>query len=599
MSFPASAPPDLLHWMSAIDELAIAVNQQRDLPVLLQQIARTACDLLGYESAAVLLVDAGLVALRIEGSWGLSDAYLHLVNEESPLLLAPEGGFMGSPSRRAFVEEAPVIVEDIAQDPSYGPWAKAAQEHGHHSMAAVPLRNQGRIVGTLNVYGSDPRHLGPGGRELLQILASHAGIALETSAQLERDRHRLRELSSLNELLRQHAAIHDRFIGVARRGGGLTDIAAALAETTDRAVALQDVSGQVLATVPRAGVSVRPPDWPSWPQRQGDHSLLDLVTHATPATSSLLFPGLLAGPVRVGEEMLGVLWLAGESEGDDLRLRAIEQAAVVLGLEMLRRRAVVDAQWQLRGDLVSELAGGTLTDPDAAIARGDRLGSDLRLPQRVLAVRPEQPGETVTAQLLRLVQSLMLSRPRPKPLLALRDGAIVIVAPATDPDDGERLARQIRNVASQTMEGKVRVAVSETCPAPDQLPGAFRQVHGLLRLLRYAPEEDVLTVASAGMIGMLLADVDPQRMGALAARWISPLRDYDRRRGTDLVITLRTYLDNDLNTSASAEALFIHPNTVGLRLKRVESLLGVSLTRVTDLTTLRTAIAIDDITHGT
>ncbi|MEW2402544.1 GAF domain-containing protein [Streptomyces sp. NPDC046862] len=598
MAFPASAPPDLLRWMSAIDELAIAVNQQRDLPVLLHQIARTACRLLGYESAAVLLADADRIALRIEGSWGLSEAYLRLVNEESPLLLAPDGGFVGSPSRRAFVEEAPVIVEDIAHDPSYGPWAKAAQEHGHHSMAAVPLRNQGRIVGTMNVYGSDPRRLGPGGRELLQVLASHAGIALETSAQLERDRHRVRELSSLNELLRQHAAIHDRFIGVARRGGGLTDIATALAEATDRAVAVQDVSGQVLATVPRAGVSVRPPDWLSWPQRQGDHSLLDLVTHATPVTSSSLFPGLLAGPVRVGEETLGVLWLAGESELNDLRLRAIEQAAVVLGLEMLRRRAVVDAQWQLRGDLVSELASGTLTDPAAAIARGDRLGSDLRLPQRVLAVRPEQPGETVTAQLLRLVQSLMLSRPRPKPLLALRDGAIVIVAPATDPDDGERLARQIRAVASQGLEGGVRVAVSETCPAPDQLPGAFRQVHGLLRLLRYAPEEDVLTVASAGMIGMLLADVEPERMGALAARWIGPLRDYDRRRGTDLVTTLRTYLDNDLNTSATAETLFIHPNTVGLRIKRIESLLGVSLTKVTDLTTLRTAIAIDDITRG-
>lgn len=598
MVSPPSVPPDLLRWMSAIDDLAIAVNQQRDLPGLLQQIARTACDLLGYESAAVLLVDDARVALRIEGSWGLSDSYVRLVNEESPLLLAPDGTFMGSPSRRAVVERAPVIVEDIAGDPSYGPWAKAAQEHGHHSMAAVPLRNQGETVGTMNVYGSDPRRLGPGGLELLQVLASHAGIALETSVQLERDRRRVRELSSLNELLRRHAAIHDRFIGVARRGGGLTDIAAALAEITDRAVAVQDVSGQILASVARAGVSVRPPDWLSWPQQHGGHSLLDLVIDASPVTSAPAFPGLLAGLVRVGEETLGVLWLAGESENDDLRLRAVEQAAVVLGLEMLRRRAVVDAQWQLRGDLVSELTSGTLTDPVAAIARGDRLGSDLRLPQRVLAVRHEQPGEAVTAHLLRLVQSLMLSRPRPKPLLALRDGAIVIVAPVTDPDDTEEFARHVRTVVSQALEGGVRVAVSETCPAPDQLPGAFRQVHGLLRFLRHAPDEDILTVASAGMIGMLLADVEPQRMGVLAERWIGPLRDYDRRRGADLVTTLRTYLDHDLNTNATAEALFIHPNTVGLRVKRIESLLGVSLASVTDLTTLRAALAIDDITRS-
>lgn len=426
------------------------------MAVLLRQIARTACDLLGYESSAVLLTDDGGGALRIEGSWGLSEDYVRLVNEESPLLLAPEDTSVGSPSRRAFVEDTPVIIDDIARAPSYGPWAKAAQSHGHRSMASVPLRNHGDVVGTMNVCGSDPRKLGPGGLELLQVLASHAGIALETGEQLERDRRRVEELSSLNDtlrhqtwLLRQHAAIHDRFIGVARRGGGVGDIAAALAEITERAVVVQDVSGRTLATVPHAGVSVRPPDWPSWPRQQdggGPPSLLDVIAGASPAVSSAWFPGLLAGPVRVGQETLRVLWLAGEREDDGLRLRAVEQAAVVLGLEMLRRRAVVDAQWRIRGDLVSELMSGTLSDPAAVIARADRLGSDLRLPQSVLAVRHARADDTATAQLLRLAQSLAQSWPGPKPLSALRDGAIVVIAPASDPHAVDAFARQIQEV---------------------------------------------------------------------------------------------------------------------------------------------------------
>ncbi|MFJ3309300.1 PucR family transcriptional regulator [Streptomyces sp. NPDC086549] len=233
------------------------------------------------------------------------------------------------------------------------------------------------------------------------------------------------------------------------------------------------------------------------------------------------------------------------------------------------------------------------------IARADRLGSDLRLPQRVLAVRHAEPvPESGTAQLLRLVQSLVLARPRPRPLLALRDGAVAVVAPAADAEGVVELARHVRTVAARTMEGGVRVAVSETCPTPDRLSGAFRLVLGLLRLIPYAPGEDILTVTSAGMIGMLLADVDPHRMGVLAERWIGPLRDYDRRRATDLVATLRTYLDHDLNTGAAARALFVHPNTVGLRVKRIESLLGVSLTSVGDLTTLRAALAIDDLTRS-
>ncbi|TDC21635.1 hypothetical protein E1265_17535 [Streptomyces sp. 8K308] len=54
-----------------------------------------------------LLADDGRVSLRIEGSSGLSDSCLRLVNEESPLLPAPEGTLVGSPSRRAFIEGPP------------------------------------------------------------------------------------------------------------------------------------------------------------------------------------------------------------------------------------------------------------------------------------------------------------------------------------------------------------------------------------------------------------------------------------------------------------------------------------------------------------
>jgi sugar diacid utilization regulator len=589
--------------VSAIDELAVAVNQQHDLLTLLRQIARIACDLLGYESAGVLLVDDERTALRIRGSWGLTDAYLKLVNEDAPLLLAPEGIYGGSPSRLAFHDGTPVIIDDIANDPSYGPWAKAAEDHGHRSMAAVPLRNQGTTVGTINVYGNVPRQLGPSGLELLQILASHAGIALETSAQLERDSRRVAELSSLNEtlrrqteLLQQHAAIHDRFIGVVRRGGGITDIAAALADTADRAVVVEDVSGKTMASVTHAGISVTPPDWQSWPQQADGRprSLLDLIESAAPVVTSEWFRGLLAGPVRVGTETLGVLWLAGDVEEDGLHLRAIEQAAVVLGLELLRRRAVVDAQWQLRGDLVSELLSGSIAELDSVVGRGDRLGSDLRQPHCVLVVRPVEAGDAQTAELLRLVQSLALPRARPRPLLAMRDGAIVVIAPAKNVDD---LANQIKTAGSRALGIGVRVAASEPAAELDRLPAAYRQAVGLLRLIRYRPGEPVHTVSSAGMVGMLLADVGVTRMGALAKRWIDPLRDYDQRRNTNLVATLRAYLDHDLNTNDAAATLYVHPNTVGLRIKRIETLLGLSLTNVDHLTTLRTALAIDDVTR--
>ena len=595
--------PDLPTWMSAIDQLAIAVNRGHDLAGVLEQIARTASELLGYQSSAVLLADDGRTALQIKGSWGLTEGYITLVNVEAPLLLAPADESDGSPSRRAFVDGMPVVVADIARDPSYGPWAMAAREHGHLAMASVPLRQAGDIVGTLNVYASEPRRLAPGGLELLQVLASHAGIALETSAQLERDRHRVEELCVLNEtlrdrtrLLQQHAEIHDRFIAVARRGRGTSEIAAELAAATGRAVLVQDVSGQVLASAANAGVSVIPPEWSR--QDEDGRSLPELLSSAASVVVSPVFPGLLAGPAKVGDELLGVLWLAGESQEDDLHLRAIEQAAVVLGLELLRLRAMADAQWQLRGDLVTELISGSHASPAALFARADRLGGDLRPPQRVIAVRQAQAGDAVPPRLLRLVQSVVLGQPRPKPLLVARGDTVLVVTPEPVAGAGEAFAARIRTASRQALGLEARVAVAEPSSDLAQVPAATRQALGLLRLVPHTPDESVLTVASAGMVGMLLADVDPKRMAPLAERWIGPLRDYDQRKNTQLVATLRAYLDSDLDRNASAATLYVHPNTIGLRLKRIEALLDVSLTSVDHLTTLRTALDIDDIIRG-
>ena len=62
-----------------------------------------------------------------------------------------------------------------------------------------------------------------------------------------------------------------------------------------------------------------------------------------------------------------------------------------------------------------------------------------------------------------------------------------------------------------------------------------------------------------------------------------PLLEYDARRHTHLLDTLRTLLDNHFAIQPTAEALFIHRNTLQKRMRRIETLLGVDLTDIDDL----------------
>jgi purine catabolism regulator len=60
---------------------------------------------------------------------------------------------------------------------------------------------------------------------------------------------------------------------------------------------------------------------------------------------------------------------------------------------------------------------------------------------------------------------------------------------------------------------------------------------------------------------------------------IASLAEYDRQRSTSLMKTLEEFLRRRGNISATAEALYIHPNTLRQRLRRIMELSGLDLRR--------------------
>ncbi|WP_025274737.1 PucR family transcriptional regulator [Haloglycomyces albus] len=63
---------------------------------------------------------------------------------------------------------------------------------------------------------------------------------------------------------------------------------------------------------------------------------------------------------------------------------------------------------------------------------------------------------------------------------------------------------------------------------------------------------------------------------------LGPLRDYDRKHQSDLVMTLETFLDNACSWSRAAAQLHLHVNTLRYRIERVEKLTGRDLSRLSD-----------------
>ncbi len=72
--------------------------------------------------------------------------------------------------------------------------------------------------------------------------------------------------------------------------------------------------------------------------------------------------------------------------------------------------------------------------------------------------------------------------------------------------------------------------------------------------------------------------------------WANQLRADGAPERNELVRTLLTYIAADLSIERAARELFVHPNTIRYRLRRLSTLTGLDVRRFFDLVELVTAV---------
>ncbi|EOD68970.1 PucR family transcriptional regulator, partial [Amycolatopsis vancoresmycina] len=94
-----------------------------------------------------------------------------------------------------------------------------------------------------------------------------------------------------------------------------------------------------------------------------------------------------------------------------------------------------------------------------------------------------------------------------------------------------------------------------------------------------------VAVVRAGEVAvheLLLAGAPDGLHAALRRRVLGPLQAYDAEQHTDLVHTVRVFLECSGSPTRAAKALHVHVNTLRYRIGRAGELLGADLTEFTD-----------------
>ncbi|MWA04932.1 GAF domain-containing protein [Actinomadura sp. LD22] len=584
----------LKKWVEQLGSLTAAVNAGYDLRALLDLLAATARDLLGLDVCGVMVPSASGQSLDLVGVSGLPDEYVERVNASRPVRIEPDTT-SGAPASRAYLTGVPCGVSDVHQEPESG-WTATIKEQGYRSILAVPLTTSAGVLGTLNSYRSVAHEFTADEVEQMKLFAEHAAIAL-TSCRIRDD------LRAQHELIVRSEEIHNKLLDVAVRSGGVQGIATTLRDLLGCGVVIRDAFGETLAgsdSDPLASTRAVPVPAAAdaaAPRPLGERGLVhDDGRH-------VIVSVILDGSV------VATVWLLEMSERlDALGVRAAEHASVVLSLEMLRKRTAAQAEQEVRGDLLADLIAGADPGSPQVHERATLLGHDLAPPHRLLVAAAcgapgsaaARGGAMAVVDKERAIQRAasaavrMSAHVRPRPLIAAIRGLVVALWPV-DPGhpSGEETLR--RAVVGHAGSGALVV----TSELEDGIPETYTAVVGALRLtLASGATGGIVALDDLGAAGLLLRYGEPAHLKRYAERTLGTVARYDSDHGAELLRTLRTYLDCDLDRTATAKRLTLHVNTVSQRLRRIEALSGLNLRSPRQTIEASTALMLMEIAEG-
>jgi purine catabolism regulator len=285
-------------------------------------------------------------------------------------------------------------------------------------------------------------------------------------------------------------------------------------------------------------------------------------------------------PIIVDREIYAYIWIiAGDDPLTELDELAISHGATVAALILFKETAVRKAEEALRGDFLELLLQGQ-TDTAIFAELSQRLNFHPDRPHQALLISgPSKTGGSAHTLLDNV--SEWLRGINVHPLLMWRNDHLVMILENDSPVAGKELAKEIVESLSHPARS-LFVGIGGSHQAADDEDGlarlSYEEAREAARIgSAMGMDEGFLAFDELGVLHWLYHMPVEKRMGNAFLKHVGTLASYDVKRGTALVKTLEHYLDNGGSLVDTADALFIHRNTLLHRLERIEKLCPVDL----------------------
>lgn len=436
------------------------------------------------------------------------------------------------------------IPENALADPRFRYVPELAEER-FQSLVSIPiLARDGGPIGVISLHTEAPREFTPAEVDTLVSSASLVAGAIENARLYAEARLRVGELELLTELGEAVA-----------RADTLDDL---LPEVASRSVALLGAAACHVYLLEPGGDELQlRASSPAGAEARAALGLSEIGPELARAGRS----ARLTVPLVANDELLGLLKANETSKIELARAVASQTAVAIKKIDLIERLT----EKNLIKDFFEQLASGT--HPGGLEERAGRLGFHLGDRHLVLAAAP--PDDRLEKALASLAPGSLFDR---------RDDSMRALLRIQGGRD-EALVEGVRRVQRELAQ-PVSIGLSSSCRDALSFRAGFEEAqHALLGAAVLGSKPAVMSYEELGPYKYLLRMSLDSSVRDRHRDAVAKLADYDRQRSTSLLATLEEHLRRHGNISATAEALYVHPNTLRQRLRRIHELSGIDLHR--------------------
>ena len=195
---PEPMKPEEASRFRILTEISQQITSVLDIDELLVRVVRLIQRTFNYYHVGIGLIEGDEVVYRV-GAGALWD--------DPNFQFKPNGLKVGSEGLTGWVASTgkPALVSDVTRDPHYV-WMEGSVTQ---SELIVPINVKGKTIGVLDLQSQHKDNFDPSDQELMQTIASQAGIAIENARLFSVSQRRAEQFKVLTEVSRHITSILD------------------------------------------------------------------------------------------------------------------------------------------------------------------------------------------------------------------------------------------------------------------------------------------------------------------------------------------------------------------------------------------------------